>query len=40
MEKRWGRNIPKCGPLDVRIKGDLKEETKVKWTKFLAYSID
>lgn len=38
MEESLGRNAPKClsGPLDDRITGDLKEEAKGKWAKFLA----
>lgn len=38
MEESLGRNTPKClsGPLDDRITGDLKEEAKGKWAKFLA----
>lgn len=42
MEESLGRNAPKClsGPLDDRITGDLKEEAKGKWAKFLAQDID
>lgn len=42
MEESLGRNTPKClsGPLDDRITGDLKEEAKGKWAKFLAQNID
>lgn len=38
MEESLGRNMQRClsGPLGGSITGDLKEETKGKWAKFLA----